>query len=76
MKIQKTTQPATFQPVVLTITIETEKEFLAILNMASGYYSVPDTLIKEDEIFEEHREPIEDFLKSINSALITVEEAL
>lgn len=26
MKIQKTTQPATFQPVVLTITIENESE--------------------------------------------------
>lgn len=69
MKIQKTTQPAAFQPIVLTITIETEKEFDALVNLSSGYYSVPRALVASDEILEENQEFLEDFLKSINSAL-------
>ena len=69
MKVQKTTTQETFQPIELKITIETEKEFLAVLNMTAGYYSVPATLVKEGEIYEENRDTLEEFLKNISSAL-------
>lgn len=39
MKIQKTTQPATFQPVVLTIKIESEEELQVLTNIVSARVS-------------------------------------
>ena len=69
MKVTKTSTQPVFQPIELKITIESQEEFCAILNLSSEYYSVPNTLVNEAEIFEEQREAVEEFLKQISSAL-------
>ena len=69
MKVQKTSTLPAFHPIELKITIESEKEFYAILNLSSEYYSVPNTLVNQEEIFEDDRKAVEEFLKQIYSAL-------
>ena len=69
MKVQKTSTLPVFQPIELKITIESQEEFYAILNLSSEYYSVPNVLVNEEEIFEENRKAVEEFLKQINSEL-------
>ena len=69
MKIQKTTQPATFQPVVLEITIETQEEMeqlKMLFENSSGIYNVcVDQLdINADAVFL-----LENMLGTIGEAL-------
>ena len=69
MKVTKTSTQPTFQPIEIKITIESEKEFCAILNLSSGYYSAPNTLVNQEEISEDNRKTVEEFLKQIYSTL-------
>lgn len=74
MKIKKTTQPATFQPVVLTITIEDvdELEYLNELYMQSTYVRISTT--QTETLSHESAYFLELLLDAIGEALYKAPE--
>ena len=57
MKIQKTTQPVTFQPVVLEITIENEEELQVLTNIVSAYINNTVAMVR-DGCLDEKDQPL------------------
>ena len=47
MKVQKSTQPASFQPVVLSITIENESELSHLQDLCGASTDIRQTLMKQ-----------------------------
>lgn len=75
MKIQKTTQPATFQPIEFKITIEsqTELECLNELYMQSSYIHTA-CITNVDEVSDEAIDFLEHLLDNIGEALYKAPE--
>ena len=69
MKIQKKEASKVFQPITLEITIESLEEYRAIKEMASVYNDVPQTLIDNNAVDQEHQDKIEGFFFDLHCAL-------
>lgn len=69
MKIQKTTHPATFQPVVLTITIESEEELQVLTNIVSARVSNTMAMIRNGCLDAKDQPLTQEILVAIYQAL-------
>lgn len=69
MKIQKTTQPATFQPVVLTITIESEEELEVLTNIVSADLSHSWAMVRNGCLDAKDQPLAQEILRAIYAAL-------
>lgn len=69
MKIQKITQPATFQPVVLEITIETQEEYDALTDMAGVYIAGPAAMVEDGQLEAKYLSDAESFFYNLREAL-------
>lgn len=69
MKIQKTTQPAAFQPVVLEITIESEEELRVFKDICGANVSSTMVMVREGHLYEKDQPLAQKILGDIYEAL-------
>lgn len=69
MKIQKSTRPAVFQPVVLTITIESEEELRVFTDIVGADLSNTMAMVREGGLYEKDQHLAQKILGDIYEAL-------
>ena len=69
MKIQKTTQPTAFQPVVLTITIESEEELQVFTDIVGADLGNTLAMVREGGLYEKDQPLAQKIFRAIYEAL-------
>lgn len=69
MKIQKKTQPTAFQPVVLTIMIESEEELRVFTDIVGADHSNTMAMVREGGLYEKDQPLAQKILGDIYEAL-------
>ena len=69
MKVTKTSTQHTFQPINLTITIESKEEYQAIKEMASCYIGCPKAMVDSGQLDHDHQDKVETLFFALHEAI-------
>lgn len=68
MKIERVEQESKFQPITISMTIESEEEFDAILEMTEYEISIPSVV--DDDLNGKQHKIVKSFLQSMHRQLV------